>query len=50
MLSGNRILSLPFFTVGAAFFAIGLGGQRTFFFVGLAFWLVALMMLRPPRR
>jgi hypothetical protein len=50
MSNDHRIRSLPFFTVGVAFFVIGVAGQRTFFFVGIAFWVVALMMLRRPRR
>ncbi|HST52559.1 MAG TPA: hypothetical protein VLJ61_11165 [Pyrinomonadaceae bacterium] len=46
----KRRRSLPFFALGAAFFAIGIAGHRTFIFVGLAFWLIALAMLRRTRR
>jgi hypothetical protein len=50
MSKDHRRRSLPFFALGVAFFVIGVAGSRTFIFVGVAFWLIGLFMLRPPRR
>ncbi|HZT59723.1 MAG TPA: hypothetical protein VFA21_14025 [Pyrinomonadaceae bacterium] len=50
MSKDRRRRSLPFFVLGAAFFAIGMSGHRSLLFVGLTFWLIGLMMLRRARR
>jgi hypothetical protein len=50
MTRDKRRRSLPFFVLGAAFFAIGMSGHRSLLFVGLAFWLIALVILSRARR
>ena len=46
----HRKLALPFIALGAAFFAIGLTGQRAFIGVGAAFWIIGLITLTRSRR
>ena len=41
-------LSLVFIILAIAFIAIGLNGQRTFIYIGIAFFVVALV--RPRRK
>ncbi|HZH91218.1 MAG TPA: hypothetical protein VEX70_11445 [Pyrinomonadaceae bacterium] len=40
---------LPFIALGTAFLGIGIAGQRTFLYVGIAFLLVGLLLLKPTR-
>ena len=49
MSKDHRNRSIPFFAAGAAFFLIGLTGPRILIFVGVAFWIIGLNLLRPPR-
>jgi len=45
-----RNAALVFLVLAVAFIAIGLAGQRTFIWVGLAFLVVAMLRLLPRRR
>jgi hypothetical protein len=40
-----RYAPFPFFALGIAFIAIGSTGQRTFIYVGIVFFVLALVML-----
>jgi hypothetical protein len=40
---------LPFIALGTAFLGIGIAGQRTFLYIGIAFLLVGLLLLKPTR-
>ncbi|HWW77752.1 MAG TPA: hypothetical protein VNZ44_20275 [Pyrinomonadaceae bacterium] len=49
----HRARALPLIALGIALFAIGLTGHRSLFWVGLAFWVAGILLLRPgcrPRR
>lgn len=39
----------PFLVLAVAFIAIGAAGQRTFLYVGIAFLVLALVMMRKRR-
>jgi hypothetical protein len=45
-----RNISLVFLVLAIAFIALGVSGQRTFLFVGLAFLVVAVLRFLPRRR
>ena len=45
-----RNIALVFLVLAIAFIAIGISGQRTFIFVGLAFLVVAMLRFLPRRR
>jgi hypothetical protein len=45
-----RNVALVFLVLAIAFIAIGLSGQRTFIYVGVAFLAVALLRFLPRRR
>jgi hypothetical protein len=45
-----RNISLVFLVLAVAFIALGISGQRTFLFVGLAFLVVAMLRFLPRRR
>lgn len=45
-----RNAAIAFLVLGIAFIAIGLSGQRTFIYIGIAFLVVALLQWRRPRR
>jgi hypothetical protein len=45
-----RNIALVFLVLAIAFIAIGISGQRTFLFVGLAFLAVAMLRFLPRRR
>jgi len=40
----NRYAPFPFLTVGIAFIALGISGQRTFIYLGIVFLVLALVM------
>ena len=46
----TRYAPFPFFTVGIAFIAIGATGQHTFIYVGIAFFVLALVMMAKLRK
>lgn len=41
---------IPFIALGTAFLGIGITSQRTFLYVGIAFLVIGLLLLRRPRR
>jgi hypothetical protein len=41
---------IPFIALGTAFLGIGIAGQRTFLYVGIAFLLIGLLLLKRTRR
>ncbi|HYJ85598.1 MAG TPA: hypothetical protein VEW46_06070 [Pyrinomonadaceae bacterium] len=45
-----RNIAIVFLVLAIAFIAIGIGGQRTLLFVGLAFLVVAMLRFLPRRR
>lgn len=45
-----RNAAIAFLAIGLAFIAIGLSGQRTFIYIGIAFLVVALLRWWRPRR
>ncbi|MDQ5844518.1 MAG: hypothetical protein M3539_04410 [Acidobacteriota bacterium] len=45
-----RNVAMVFLVLGVAFIALGLSGQRTFIYVGIAFLAVALLRFLPRRR
>jgi hypothetical protein len=45
-----RNIAIVFLVLAIAFIAIGISGQRTFLFVGLAFLVVAMLRFLPRRR
>jgi hypothetical protein len=45
-----RNFAYVFLVLAIAFIAIGISGQRTFIFVGLAFLVVAMLRFLPRRR
>lgn len=45
-----RYAPFPFFALAIAFIAIGATGQRTFIYVGIAFLVLALVMMRKLRK
>jgi hypothetical protein len=45
-----RTIPLVFLVLAIAFIALGISGQRTFLFVGLAFLVVAMLRFLPRRR
>lgn len=40
---------IPFIALGTAFLGIGIVGQRTFLYVGIAFLIIGLLLLRRTR-
>jgi hypothetical protein len=40
-----RVASLAFFAIAIAFFGIGISGQRTFLYTGIAFLCLAIVLL-----
>ena len=45
-----RYAPYPFITLAIAFIAIGATGQRTFIYVGIAFFVLALVMMAKRRK
>jgi hypothetical protein len=45
-----RNIAYVFLVLAIAFIAIGISGQRTFIFIGLAFLVVAMLRFLPRRR
>ena len=41
---------IPFIALGTAFLGIGIAGQRNFIYVGIAFLIIGLLLLRRWRR
>jgi hypothetical protein len=53
LLDGGDTMSkrgIPFIALGTAFLGIGITSQRTFLYVGIAFLVIGLLLLRRPRR
>ncbi|MFN2510255.1 MAG: hypothetical protein ABR568_02285 [Pyrinomonadaceae bacterium] len=46
----NRYAPFPFLTLGIVFMALGASGQRTFFYVGIVFLVLALVMFLKIRK
>jgi hypothetical protein len=46
----TRYAAFPFFTIGIAFIAIGVTGQQTFISVGIAFLVLAVVMMAKMRK
>jgi hypothetical protein len=40
-----RTLSMAFFSIAIAFITIGISGQRTFLYIGIAFFVLAVLRL-----
>ena len=41
---------IPFIALGTAFLGIGIAGQRTFLYIGIAFLLIGVLLLKRTRR
>jgi hypothetical protein len=41
-----RVAALAFFAIATAFLGIGISGQRTFIYVGIAFLIIAIIQLK----